>query len=89
MTSRNIKHGGSGEAKLINSAVDGFAKAMKARMQDKRRKGWIGWHEAAAYPVINTRLLINAASASVKEDKQSCVDAANLAMMIWLKEKTQ
>jgi len=73
------------EQATIDAAIDEFASAMKARMGTKRKAGWHGWDNCS--PNIEERLLSNAASATVNRDKKSCIDTANLAMMIWLSTK--
>lgn len=74
-----------GERVDIEAAVDKFASAMKKRMLSKAKKGWHGWD--TCYPNIAVRLQRNAASAALNSDQKSCVDTANLAMMIWLKKQ--
>lgn len=69
------------EKQKIDAAVDAFAAEMKERLHSKRRQGFTGWDQLV--PDIERRLLTNAAKAAIDHDKQSCVDAANLAMMIW------
>ena len=68
----------------IDAAVDAFSAEMKKRMHSKRRQGFRGWDVLDCD--IEGRLLKNAAKASIDHDGKSCVDAANLAMMIWIHE---
>lgn len=70
----------------LDNAVDEFAAAMKARLRSKARAGWTGW-DRMGRAELGGRLLNNAASGAVKGDQKSLVDAANLAMMIWLNER--
>lgn len=71
------------ERAKLEAAVEKFAAAMKKRLLAKAKQGWSGWEDCL--PDIEARLQRNAASAALNGDQKSCVDAANLAMIIWIK----
>lgn len=74
------------EPKELESAVDEFADAMKARLLSKHKQGWRGWQDMDS-TYLGHRLLRNAKKAAETGDRKSLVDVANLAMMIYRSEK--
>jgi len=65
----------------LNTAVDQFAAAMKARLADKARAGWTGWDDPSNVNTIHTALLAHAAGVPLAAGQE--VDVANFAMMLW------
>jgi hypothetical protein len=70
------------EKQELETAVDEFAVAMKARLESKRKQSWHGWDRMGRADLAE-RLLMNAAKGATTGDKKSLVDVANLAMMIY------
>lgn len=74
------------EVEALEAAVDEFAAAMKRRLRAKEKAGWTGWG-AMTTRGYGHRLLGNAAAGVVNDHKQSLIDAANFAMMMWRNAK--
>ena len=73
------------ERKKLCAAVDEFAEAMKNRLLFYEGLGWIGWDNIGLLRGRGEKMLLNASRAREFHDKQSLVDTANFAMMIWRK----
>lgn len=73
------------ELMRLHNAVDLFADAMKARLDEEAERGRSGWDDPGWVKNgdARSRMLLNAGAG----DHQSLVDAANFAMFIWWHEK--
>jgi hypothetical protein len=69
------------EIARLNTAVDQFAAAMKARLAEKAKEGWSGWDDPSNVSDIYTALLAHAAGVPLAARQE--VDVANFAMMLW------
>ncbi len=69
------------EIERLDTTVDEFAAAMKAKLAEKAREGWTGWDDPGARDKIYTAML--AQGAAIKYAMGQEVDIANLAMMLW------
>ena len=67
----------------LEMAVDEFAIAMKERLKAKlTENGWRGWDDPQYAGDIYMRLQKNVSELGGGRT-QSCIDAANLTMMLW------
>lgn len=79
--------GVNGELEIIrlNLAVDEFAGEMKKRLTQKAKEGYEGWDGKHPEEDLLTQIeddCINI-GVDVDDDKKTCVDIANRAMMLW------
>ena len=70
------------EIERLYEAVDAFAAEMKARLREQALKGYRGWDDPTNYPRIQT-MMTQHLSMSVGVE----VDAANLAMILWIMQR--
>lgn len=70
------------EIARLNNAVDEFAAAMKAKLEQKAREGWGGWDQLGAKDKIYHAMLAQGAGVPFANGQE--VDIANLAMMLRL-----
>jgi len=66
----------------LEHSVDIFSQKMKMRLQEKQDEGYGGWKELTKEQLA-PRLLVNAADGAITGNKESLIDVANLAMMIY------
>lgn len=67
----------------IQKAVDEFAEIMKRRMGHKFFEGLTEWDNPELKRNFLQRMLQNANHANLYIDKNSLIDVANYAMMVW------
>jgi hypothetical protein len=77
------------EIDRLSAAVDEFADAMKKRLYEKHKKGYRGW-ENADQDKLTMRAKVK--TFAIEHDAtydipKNCIDAANLLMMIWRRNK--
>ncbi len=68
-----------------DKAVDAFAEAMKARLDEKAARGYKGWDGAYNARYLLEEVKADAASMTVEKDDRHAVDIANLCMMLWFR----
>lgn len=69
------------ETTRLGLAVDAFAEAMKIKLEEKARDGWLGWDDTDFAEGIYSHMLARATAVPLAAGQE--VDVANFAMMLW------